>query len=611
EWLRVGTIDDFPLLGAAELPIRGIPDPLDPDSPLPPPPAAFPVPAAPAATPGLANILLDGSTVTGSAFTAPGSVSNVIMRNNSLWNVTGNSNVTFLLNDPSLIDFSPPVGDPTLLSSYKTLTTVDYVGEDGQIAFNTYLGADGSPSDILVIDGGTATGSTGVIVRNTTGPGGLTVADGILIVDTINGATSTPTAFSLIGDYVTPQGQQAVVGGAFAYTLNYGGVDANTTDNNWYLRSVLQPTPPGPGPTPDDPGPLIPLYQAGVPLYEVYPQNLLALGGLPTMQQRVGNRYWEQPASVEEIFCKDPSQNFKCRVSSEQASYYLDGSQVVIDGTGVWTRLEGSHIKIEPAETTSGTDYDTDLWKLQAGFDGMLYEAQDGSRLIGGVTVHYGQANTDVTSIYGDGSIDTDGYGFGGNLTWLAQNGFYVDGQASLTWFNSDLDSDTANRGLTDGNDGFGYALSIETGKKIDLSDNWTVTPQVQLVYASVDFDDFTDAFGADVSLDKAKSLRGRLGISADRDQVWKDDAGKTKRSHIYGIANLYYEFLGESRVDVSGTKFETRPERLWGGVGVGGSYNWNDDKYSIYGEVSANTSLESFGDSYALNGTAGFRVKW
>ncbi|WP_271899733.1 hypothetical protein, partial [Candidatus Phyllobacterium onerii] len=37
EWLRVGTIDDFPLLGAAELPIRGIPDPLDPDSPLPPP----------------------------------------------------------------------------------------------------------------------------------------------------------------------------------------------------------------------------------------------------------------------------------------------------------------------------------------------------------------------------------------------------------------------------------------------------------------------------------------------------------------------------------------------------------------------------------------------
>ena len=63
--------------------------------------------------------------------------------------------------------------------------------------------------------------------------------------------------------------------------------------------------------------------------------------------------------------------------------------------------------------------------------------------------------------------------------------------------------------------------------------------------------------------------------------------------------------------MDVSGVKFETRPERFWGGIGIGGSYNWNDDKYSVYGEVSANTSLESFGDSYAFNGTAGFRVKW
>jgi type V secretory pathway adhesin AidA len=51
--------------------------------------------------------------------------------------------------------------------------------------------------------------------------------------------------------------------------------------------------------------------------------------------------------------------------------------------------------------------------------------------------------------------------------------------------------------------------------------------------------------------------------------------------------------------------------EGLWGGVGLGGSYNWSDDKYSVFGEVSANTSLESFGDSYALNGTTGFRVKW
>ncbi|PWK58047.1 hypothetical protein C8K44_13132, partial [Aminobacter sp. AP02] len=33
--------------------------------------------------------------------------------------------------------------------------------------------------------------------------------------------------------------------------------------------------------------------------------------------------------------------------------------------------------------------------------------------------------------------------------------------------------------------------------------------------------------------------------------------------------------------------------------------------KYSVFGEVSLNSSLENFGDSYALAGTAGFRVRW
>jgi outer membrane autotransporter protein len=49
----------------------------------------------------------------------------------------------------------------------------------------------------------------------------------------------------------------------------------------------------------------------------------------------------------------------------------------------------------------------------------------------------------------------------------------------------------------------------------------------------------------------------------------------------------------------------------LWGGLGLGGSYNWDNDKYSIYGEGSINTSLTSFADNYSYKGTLGFRVKW
>lgn len=550
-----------------------------------------------------ANInLTTGTSWTGASF----DVTNVDVDPTSRWTVTASSTVTQLTRNAGLVEIVPPVGDPTLLASYKSLTTQNYIGANGTLILNTYLGADGAPSDILVVDGGTATGSTSLIVRNTTGPGALTTANGILVVDTINGATSQPAAFTLLGDYITDNGEQAVVGGAYAYTLNFGGIGADVADNNWYLRSRLIPTP--------DPDPGPPLYQPGVPIYEAYPQNLLALNGLPTMQQRVGNRYWREPEPAPaEIFCKDPSRNFRCTVTPEQAGYYADGqtARATIEDNGVWGRLEGMHSRIEPDVTTSGTDYDINSWKLQAGLDGLLREADDGSKLIGGITIHYGQASSGVSSIYGNGSIDTTGFGFGGTLTWLDQNGFYVDGQAALTWYDSDLFSDTAGLGLADGNNGIGYALSIETGKKIDLNETWTITPQAQLVYSHVDFDTFRDPFDASVSLDDGDSLRGRLGISADRDEIWKDDEGKTRRSHLYGIANLYYEFLDATQVDVSGTKFETRPERLWGGIGAGGTYNWDDDKYSVYGEVSLNTSLANFADSYTVGGTIGFRVKW
>ncbi|VIO70592.1 hypothetical protein CI1B_32460 [Bradyrhizobium ivorense] len=65
---------------------------------------------------------------------------------------------TYLVNDPSLIQFMVPIGDPTLLSSHETLTVVNYTGAGGIIGLDTRLDTDGSRSDRLVINGGTATG---------------------------------------------------------------------------------------------------------------------------------------------------------------------------------------------------------------------------------------------------------------------------------------------------------------------------------------------------------------------------------------------------------------------------------------------------------------------
>lgn len=143
------------------------------------------------------------------------------------------------------------------------------------------------------------------------------------------------------------------------------------------------------------------------------------------------------------------------------------------------------------------------------------------------------------------------------------------------------------------------------------MNDKWSLTPQAQLIYSRIKFDDFEDAFYTNVSLVDGDSLRGRLGLAAEYETRRVADNGTTSRSNIYGIANLYNEFLDGYTVAIEDSEVTSRNERLWGGLGIGGTYNWNDDHYSIYGEVSVSTGLKNFGDSHEVAGSLGMRIKW
>ncbi len=130
-------------------------------------------------------------------------------------------------------------------------------------------------------------------------------------------------------------------------------------------------------------------------------------------------------------------------------------------------------------------------------------------------------------------------------------------------------------------------------------------------MWSSVGFNTFTDTYGARIQNRDGDSLITRIGLSANYAGNRKSADGLTISSTFYGIANLYQEFIGGQKITYSGTNLETENDRTWGGIGAGGTYAWADEKYTLYGEGSVNTSLTNFADSYTLKGTIGFKMKW
>lgn len=421
-------------------------------------------------------------------------------------------------------------------NSIGTLTIGgDYTGNGGALEIEAELGDDSSRTDLLVITGNSilGTGPTQVRVINVGGLGAETTADGIRIVE-VQG-TSDAGAFVLNGP---------AIGGAYSYKLFQNDLTGTLDDGDWYLRAAgLAPT---------------------TPVYQNYPQVLLGMIALPTLEQRVGDRR---------------------RVALEGGA----GQQAI------WTRIEGAHGHVEANASTADAAYDTDTTLVQVGFDGQLLEGASG-RLVGGLTAQYGRSSADIFSSLGDGANTTDSYGIGATLTWYGESGLYVDAQAQVATLRSDLNAAGVGA-IGDGIHGSGYALSLEAGQRIGLDGAWSLTPQAQLAYASVDFEAFTDPFGANVSLNKGDSLKGRLGAALNYDNA-------ATGSHVYGIANLTYEFLDGTSVAVSGVDLGFEPQRFGSELGLGGSYKWAGGKYALYGEALASTSFEG---SYGFKGTIGF----
>ncbi len=474
----------------------------------------------------------------------------------------------------------------------------DYIGSGGTLAMSTVLGDDNSLTDQLRVSGNTS-GESKIAITNRDGLGAQTI-NGVEIVS-VGGASNG--SFSLLGDYVTKDGQQAILtASAYAYTLQKGS-GTGSNDKDWYLVSQMTRDPVDPidpdcqkdnsCPTPPNPNPNPGRFSPAAPVYESYTSTLQALNQLPTLQQRVGSRYLNEGPLRNTI-------DMAAATTGEMA------------GSAIWGRIESAHNRIESGSTAGDLHQDINTTLMQAGVDGLFLDSQQG-RLIAGLVGQYGTARADIDNRTGDGQgvISTQAWGLGATATWYGNSGFYVDAQAQANWYDSNLDVDAVHRNLKNGNMGFGYALSLEAGQRIPVNLDWSLTPQAQLSWSSVDFDSFRDAYGARISNRNGDRLTGRIGFAVNYAHDFTADNGRRVETSMYSIVNLYQEVLNDARMNYAGTHLATDRDATWAGIGAGGSYAWADNKYALYGEGSVNTSLNHFADSYTLKGNIGFKTRW
>ncbi|MBR8132167.1 autotransporter outer membrane beta-barrel domain-containing protein [Burkholderia ambifaria] len=200
-------------------------------------------------THAVADVALSGA----SAWTgATDAVRALSLDTDSRWTVTANSSVGSLaLNDSTIAFAAPAAGAP---ATPRTLVvTGDYAARNGKLVLHTTLQDDASPTDRLVIDGGHASGDTGIVVKRTGGDGAPTTI-GIPLVETRNGGTTDVAAFALDAasdGYRTGFGTLSA--GGYDYMLKRGGTGGH--EENWYLVSAAKPEPPPPAPGPADPDP--------------------------------------------------------------------------------------------------------------------------------------------------------------------------------------------------------------------------------------------------------------------------------------------------------------------------------------------------------------------
>ena len=276
-----------------------------------------------------------------------------------------------------------------------------------------------------------------------------------------------------------------------------------------------------------------------------------------------------------------------------EARYINDDPE---EDEGMWVRVRHDRIGKDDAFRSQNTMY-------QLGYD-KRQESDNGKRRVG-FAVDYMHGDTGYNDIAGKGEIDR--YGLWLYDTWTGDKGHYADYVAKWGHLDNEFEiyAPTTGKRIDGDYSNNVFSISAEYGRKKDMGNDWYFEPQAQLQLARVTGADYTTSQGTKVSVDGINSLIGRAGFRIGK------DFGEQKQSTLYFKADVLHEFLGDQTIramDGTTNGWQTvdyENQGTWYDIGIGYAAMLSQSTYAF-------VDLEqSFGndndDTYQIN--AG--VRW
>ena len=480
----------------------------------------------------------------------------------------------------------------------RLLINGNYVGQNGRLLLQSVLAGNRSPSDRLVVSGGQMSGNTSIGITNVGGQGALTLGNGILVVQAVNGATTTGNAFSLSG---------RVAAGPYDYQLFRGGFSSGS-GSNWYLRNFIPPRPPEP-PTPGPPdtggggsgnggnGGGGGTDSGGGDGSNIVGLDPSGAGGIILYRPEVA-----LAAVVPEVA--------RNAVRTTLGTFHdREGEQAFASGDGGfkagWARVFGRSYQ----QTWTGDispSFNGSIWGIQAGFPVLGLEHSGGEKDRAGLFFAYTNVNGSVTGFVGGqqgapaGSLGVNLYSVGAYWTHFWPKGGYLDAVLMETFMTATTQSVSS---ISSTDNGRMFTASLELGYPIPVFSNWAIEPQAQFYYQRYGNDLYTDPF-AQISTTENNFFTGRVGTRVVANFV-------TEKMTLtpFVLANLWHGFGGQDTLAFDTTPIVNRQ----GGSAIefGGGLSASAGKWAdVYAKVTYLTAIDGVSGN-SLSGRFGFRLSW